>query len=129
LSSAVEEALRVSPPARGFVRTVREDVVLRDTQITAGQRVYLLYDAANRDPEVFENPHTFDVARHQERMHVSFGYGTHTCLGAALVRMEVDLFMTRLLARYPQFSLSAPPVRQRHVQLNGWQALPVTFGP
>jgi cytochrome P450 len=127
--SAIEEALRVRPPARGFVRTVTRDTELGGEQIRAGQRVYMLYDAANRDPEVFAEPHLFDIVRHQERMHVSFGYGTHACLGAALVRLEVAIFVRELLTRFARVELAGTPVRQTHVQLNGWAELPLAFSP
>jgi cytochrome P450 len=127
-ASAIEEALRLCPPARGFARTVVDDAVLRGVTMRAGQHVYMLYDAANRDAEIFADPHAFDVARHQERMHVSFGYGTHTCLGAALIRVEVGIFVRELLRRFTRIELAGEPVRQQHVQLNGWQRLPVVFG-
>jgi cytochrome P450 len=127
-ASAIEEALRLRPPARGFARTVVDQVELRGVTMRAGQHVYMLYDAANRDAEIFADPHAFDVARHQERMHVSFGYGTHTCLGAALIRVEVGIFFRELLRRFTRIEPAGQPVRQQHVQLNGWQELPVDFG-
>ena len=126
-ASAIEEALRVAPPARGFVRTATRDVELHGRTIRAGQQVYLLYTAANRDPNVFSDPHRFDISRHQERLHVSFGYGTHTCLGAALVRREADVFLTELLARHRRIGRAGTPVRQEHVQLNGWSRLELVF--
>lgn len=126
-SSTIEEALRLCPPARGFVRTVVQDTTIGGVAMTAGQRVYLMYDAANRDPDAFPDPHLFDAGRHQEHMHVSFGYGTHTCLGAALIRMEVGIFLGELLKRFSRVELAGVPSRQKHVQLNGWQHLPVIF--
>jgi cytochrome P450 len=124
---AIEEVLRVAPPARGFARLALQDVEIRGQQIHAGQYVYMLYSAANRDPEVFADAHRFDITRAQERMHLSFGYGTHSCLGAALVRMETNLFLRELLRRYPRMEIVEEPVRQRHVQLNGWQRLLMSF--
>lgn len=124
---AIEEVLRVAPPARGFARLVLQDTEIRGQQIRAGQHVYILYSAANRDPDVFTDPHRFDIRRAQERMHLSFGYGTHSCLGATLVRMEASLFLRELLRRYPQMEIAEEPVRQRHVQINGWQRLVVSF--
>ena len=126
-ASAIEEALRLCPPARGFARTVVDHVVLRGVTMRAGQHVYMLYDAANRDAEIFASPHAFDAGRHQERMHVSFGYGTHTCLGAALIRVEVGIFVRELLRRFTRIKLAGEPVRQQHIQLNGWRELPVVF--
>jgi cytochrome P450 len=126
-ASVIEETLRLRPPARGFARTVVDDVVMRGVPMRAGQHVYMLYDAANRDAEIFEDPHAFDVARHQEHMHVSFGYGTHTCLGAALIRVEVGIFVRELLRRFTRIEPVGEPVRQQHIQLNGWQHLPVIF--
>jgi cytochrome P450 len=125
--SALEEALRLAPPARGFVRTLTHDHVLHGQNIRAGQHVYLLYVAANRDAEHFLDPHAFDAGRHQEKLHVAFGYGTHTCLGAALVRLEVDIFLAALLERFPTIERAGDPVRLSHVQLNGWSHLPLIF--
>jgi len=129
LDGMIEECLRLMPPARGFVRTLTADVELGGTRIRAGQRVYLLYPAANRDPGHFPRPDSFDPARPQGYGHASFGFGAHFCLGAGLARMEAKALFAELLSRYSSISLAGVPTRYQHVQLNGWETLPVTFNP
>jgi cytochrome P450 len=127
LDGVIEECLRLMPPARGFVRTARADVLLAGARIRAGQRVYMLYPAANRDPGHFAGPDSFDPARPRGYGHASFGFGTHFCLGAGLARMEARALFGELAARYSSIRLAGDPRRYEHVQLNGWETLPVTF--
>ena len=127
LDGVIEECLRLMPPARGFVRTVTADVELAGARIGRGQRVYLLYPAANRDPEHFTRPDSFDPARPQGYGHASFGFGTHFCLGAGLARMEAKALFAELFSRYSSIALASIPTRYQHVQLNGWETLPVTL--
>ena len=72
--------------------------------ISAGQQLLLMYSSANRDPKHFADPGRFDVTR-QPNHHVSFGFGTHFCLGAALARMEIRLFYEELVRRVRAFRL------------------------
>jgi cytochrome P450 len=125
LDGVIEECLRLMPPARGFVRTATADVELAGARVRAGQRVYLLYPAANRDPGHFTSPDSFDPARPQSYAHASFGLGAHFCLGAGLARMEARALFAELLARYSSIRLAGVPARYQHVQLNGWETLPV----
>ena len=127
LDGVIEECLRLMPPARGFVRTATADVELAGTRIRAGQRLYMLYPAANRDPGHFPDPDRFDPARRQAYGHASFGFGTHFCLGAGLARMEAKALFTELTSRYRAICPAGPPTRYEHVQLNGWATLPVTL--
>jgi len=89
--------------------------------------VYMLYPAANRDPEHFTDPDSFDPARRQAYGHASFGFGAHFCLGAGLARMEAKALFTELISRYGAIHLAGTPTRYEHVQLNGWATLPVTL--
>jgi cytochrome P450 len=127
LDGMIEECLRLMPPARGFVRTATADIELAGARIRAGQRVYLLYPAANRDPDHFTSPDSFDPARPQSYGHASFGFGTHFCLGAGLARMEARALFAELLTRYRSIGLAGVPARYQHVQLNGWETLPVVL--
>ena len=127
LDGMIEECLRLMPPARGFVRTATAEIELAGARIGAGQRVYLLYPAANRDPAHFTSPDSFDPARPQSYGHASFGFGTHFCLGAGLARMEARALFAELLSRYRTIELAGVPARYQHVQLNGWETLPVTL--
>jgi cytochrome P450 len=127
LPGAIEEILRVAPPARGFSRLVVEDTELHGTPIKAGQYVYMLYAAANRDASVFVDPARFDIKRRWERLHVSFGFGTHSCLGQPLVRLEASALLRELLGRYANFEVAGERSQQPHVQLNAWSHLPMRF--
>ncbi|MDV6270862.1 cytochrome P450 [Rhodococcus globerulus] len=125
---AMEETLRFKPSARGFSRLVLRDTELGGQTIKAGQYVYVNYAAANRDEEIFDDPNRFDITRDTKNTHLSFGFGTHSCLGQALVRLEIKILMGELLKRYTTWSRTAEdPVPHAHPQLNGWSKLFLTF--
>jgi cytochrome P450 len=98
--SAVEEMLRCDGPAGVIGRVATEPVELAGHTVPAGKHIYLALMAANRDPEVFPEPDTFDITRQPNR-HLAFGMGTYYCLGAALARMETDECLRLLLGRFP----------------------------
>jgi cytochrome P450 len=130
LDGAVEESLRWTTPARGFMRTVMQDTQIRDVPIRAGQRVYLLFDAGNRDPEVFENPWSYDITRPNAAQHLSFGYGVHLCIAAHLARLEARVLYDALLDRFSSINLAGPPQEIRQLLRQGWHSLPLVFaGP
>jgi cytochrome P450 len=130
LDGAVEESLRWTTPARGFMRTVMQDTQIRDVPIRAGQRVYLLFDAGNRDPEVFENPWSYDITRPNAAQHLSFGYGVHLCIAAHLARLEARVLYDALLDRFRSINLAGPPQEIRQLLRQGWHSLPLVFaGP
>jgi cytochrome P450 len=95
---AVEEVLRYLPPTGGTDRFVTRPTTLGGHELQPGQRVVAMITAANRDPEVFADPHTFDPDR-TANPHLSFGHGIHFCLGAHLARMQVRIVLTALLDR------------------------------
>ena len=101
---AVEEMLRHVTPVRSFVRTATRDTELQGQRIKKGQKVFMIYTAANRDPEQFEDPHRFDVARNPT--HLGFGIGNHFCLGSHLARMEFCVALEELLRRLPDMEFS-----------------------
>lgn len=98
LATAVEEVLRYLPPTGGTDRFVTRPTVLGGVELQPGQRVVAMITAANRDPEVFADPHTFDPGR-TVNPHLSFGHGVHFCLGAHLARLEVRVALGALLDR------------------------------
>ena len=77
--SAIEESLRFDPPVLGLYRNSTSDFELHNETITEGEKVYVYYAAANRDPRVFKNPNEFDISR-KAKKHMSFGLGTHFCV-------------------------------------------------
>ena len=98
LSIAVEELIRFVTPVHNMCRVAVEDTVLRGTAIAAGEQLMLMYGSANRDPAHFADPEALDVTRHPNH-HLSFGFGTHFCLGSSLARLEIRLFFEELLSR------------------------------
>jgi cytochrome P450 len=93
----LEEVLRYEPPFRGHYRHVLTDTELCGIRLTAGSRVLLLWGAANRDPVHFRNPDEFLLDRPTGKSHITFGKGTHFCVGAALARLEATIVLRELL--------------------------------
>lgn len=126
IPAAVEEGLRCFP-AFGFMgRGTTKDVELHGVTIPEGDRVLLWYIASNRDPELFDDPETFDVRREGLDRHQAFGAGgRHFCLGAALARMELRIWIEETLVRFPEMRLDGPGERMRSLFLNQWRSLPV----
>ena len=124
---AVEEILRWANPLHYFRRTATADTEIRGVPIRAGDKVAMYYTSANRDEDVFPDPHRFDVERHPN-LHLSFGIGPHFCLGVHLARLEGRVFFEELLASFPSIELTGEPVRVRSNLNNGLKRLPVRLG-
>jgi cytochrome P450 len=128
VDSAVEEILRYESPIQRGWRRVARDTVVRGQTVRAGQLVYYMFGAANRDPDVFSDPSAFRVDRTPNR-HLGFGYGIHFCLGAALARMEGSVLFATLLARYPEASLVTDAITwQQNVHVRCPTMLRVSLG-
>jgi len=104
LTTATEEFIRFVTPIHNMCRTAARDTELRGKSIRAGQQVVLMYSSANRDPAHFADPENLDVARHPNN-HLSFGFGTHFCLGAALARLEIRTFFEEWVKRVASFRI------------------------
>ena len=122
LDSAVNEMLRYDSPVQLDGRFAREDVVIGDTRIQAGERIISAIGAANRDPAVFTNPNALDIAR-REKSHISFGRGIHHCLGAPLAVMEGRIAFAALLDRFSSIELAAEPEFREQIVLRGVEEL------
>lgn len=107
--SATEECLRYDPPIKSQPRTAIEDVQLRGRLIRAGDRVRWVISSANRDPEQFPDPDTFDITRDPNR-HVAFGAGIHHCLGSNLARLEGHEVFLELARRFPTWRLATDTI-------------------
>jgi cytochrome P450 len=126
--SAVEEALRFGSPIQGFFRTALSTVEVADTEIPEGGRVLLLFAAANRDPRQYDGPAAFDISRNPVD-HVGFGSGIHSCLGAALARLETAVVLEQLGARVGTIEPAGSLVRTANPTLRGVTSLPVRVLP
>ena len=127
IGAAVEEFLRFDGPTPSMVRVAVEDHEIDGKVITAGQRIYAVIAAANRDPAVFAAPDDLDVERLQQR-HYAFGYGTHFCLGAPLARLEALLALPALHAKFPAIELAGEADWADGLTLRGPVTLPVRLG-
>ena len=108
INSAVEEVLRWVTPLNNFFRMALTDDVVGGQAIAAGDRVVLLYPSANRDESVFNNPFAFDIHRNPNP-HLSFGFGTHLCIGANLARLVLTTMFRELSAQATGLSVVCEP--------------------
>jgi len=123
---ATEEIIRWSAPVKEFMRTTTRDTEVRGVPIKEGESVLLSYVSANRDEEIFENADKFDVGRDPNK-HLSFGYGVHFCLGAALARMEINSFFTELIPRLESIELAGDPEFMATTFVGGLKHLPIRY--
>jgi cytochrome P450 len=127
IPSAVEELLRWTTPVISFMRTATHPVVVRGQQIAEGDPVLLVYAAANRDEEVFgPDADQLRVDRHPNPQ-LSFGFGPHFCLGAALARLEARTVLTELLDRFATVELAAPIARTASPVIAGVRRAELVF--
>ncbi len=105
VKDAVEEFLRLTSPVQGLARTATRDVELHGVTIPAGRKVLLCYGAANRDPRKYgADAERLDVLRHPTQI-LTFGQGSHHCIGNAAARMMARVALEELLARIPSFDV------------------------
>lgn len=118
---AVEELLRFEGPSPVQGRWTKRDVTLHGTTIPAGSKVLLLTSSAGRDERKYDDADRFDVRRTIDH-HVSFGYGVHFCLGAALARLESRIALTTMLAHHPTWAVDHDrSVRAHTSTVRGWE--------
>ena len=127
IPAAVEELLRYEPPVHYNVRRSMRDVDLHGITIPEGSPVFLLQASAHRDPGAFSDPDTFDIDRNRtEAQNLGFGYGVHSCLGAALARMETAIALERMLELMPRYEVIWDDCRRVAMQnVAGWSHVPV----
>jgi cytochrome P450 len=127
IPAAVEELLRYEAPSQYQVRRSMKDVHLHGVTIPAGKPIFLINGAANRDPEAWTDPDKFDVDRDRtEAQNMGFGYGIHSCLGAALARMESAIALEKLLDFMPRYEVNWDGCKRVTMQnVAGWLNVPV----
>jgi cytochrome P450 len=117
----VEEILRFEPPVDITGRIASHDMEVGGCPVKARESFTFSLRAANRDPAVFEEPHRFNVSR-AKKPHVAFGGGAHICIGAPLARLEAQVALARLFARFPNLALAHPD------EAPVWRTLPFFRG-
>jgi cytochrome P450 len=128
IPGAIEETLRMFPPATHFRRTATRDTELGGCPIREGEKVVMWYVSSNRDERRYEDPQRFDVTRNPE--HDAFGAGgRHFCLGSSLARLELRILFEETLARYPRMEAIGPPDRANSMWLNQLDTLRVRLNP
>jgi cholest-4-en-3-one 26-monooxygenase len=130
LPNAVEEMLRWTSPVKNMCRTLTADTTFHGTQLEQGEKIMLLFESANFDEKVFDDPESFRIDRYPNN-HMAFGFGTHFCLGNQLARLELTLMQERLLKRLPDMELASGaelPLRPANF-VSGLEAMPVEFTP
>jgi cytochrome P450 len=127
IPAAVEELLRYEPPVHYNVRRSMREVHLHGATIPEGKPVFLLGASAHRDPSAFTDADTFDIDRDRtEAQNLGFGYGVHSCLGAALARMESAIALERLLDFMPRYEVAWDDCQRVAMQnVAGWSHVPV----
>jgi cytochrome P450 len=127
IPGAIEEILRYEAPSPVQARFVTRDVELHGATVPAGSVLLAINASANRDERRFGEPDRFDVRRKIDH-HLSFGYGLHFCLGAALARLEGRIALEEVLARFPRWEVDEEKAeRGRTSTVRGWHRLPVRF--
>ncbi|KJY19335.1 MULTISPECIES: cytochrome P450 [Streptomyces] len=124
IAPAVEEVLRWTTPGVHALRTAAHDTEINGIPVAAGARITLWNVSANRDEDVFADPHSFRVDRRPNR-HVAFGHGRHLCLGARLARFELGALLTEMLAVLDGFELTGPATFNSSNFTWGINSLPV----
>lgn len=127
LPQALEEMLRWVTPVMQFRRTATRDTRIGDQEIREGDKVVMYYGAANRDPDVFEQPEVFDITR-SPNPHLAFGTGAHFCAGSHMARLEMRVTLEELLRRFPDIQLAGPIERLCSNFISGIKAMPVALG-
>jgi hypothetical protein len=123
--AAVEELLRYDGPTNAQVRIVQREHDRHGKRLRAGERVFILLSAANRDPRAYADPDRVDLARNGPP-HLSFGFGPHICLGFPLARLEGQIALPAVLARWPRLELTGAPLEWLNSMVfRGLKSLPV----
>jgi cytochrome P450 len=127
LTNAIEEVLRYEPPGPQIARYMPEDVELYDQVVPAGSVMMMLVGSANRDDRKFDDPDRFDIHRKIDK-HLTFGYGIHFCLGAALARLQGRVALDEMLNRFPQWDVDLAGAKIAPTStVRGYETLPLVI--
>jgi cytochrome P450 len=127
---AVEEIVRWASPVIHFRRTATRDTEIRGVKIKEGEKVVMWYNSGNRDEEIYENPHQFNIARTLAPAQVGFGAGgPHFCLGANLARREIAVMFDEIRRRLPNLVVTGEPAYLQSNFINGIKRMPCRINP
>jgi cytochrome P450 len=126
IETAVEEFLRMESSNQLGNRRAGNDTMLGSVAVAAGSYVHIGIGAANRDPAHFPEPDRLDIRREPNR-HLAFGTGIHACAGMSLARMEAQVAIGRLLARFARIEPAGTPLRGNRARFRGFKAYPVSL--
>ena len=130
VGGAIEEMLRWTAPVKNMCRMLMADTEFHGTELKSGEKIMLMFESANFDEKVFDDPDEFRIDRNPNN-HLAFGFGTHFCLGNQLARLELSTMVRKLLDRLPDLRLadsSALPLRPANF-VSGLEKMPVVFTP
>jgi len=127
-AKAVEETLRYDPPVQVNPRFALEQVDIAGQRVLKGQQVISLIGAANRDPQAYDHPDTFDITRTDPAPHLAFSSGIHYCLGAQLAVLEGTVALRMLAERMPRLTRVGAVQRRKGTTFRGPRRLPVAAG-
>jgi len=128
IANVIDETLRFEPTGPHVARAVARDADYYGTTVPAGSAMLLLVGAANRDERRYTDPDRFDVFR-DEGQHLTFGYGLHYCLGAALARLEGRIALDEVLNRFPDWEIDYDGLQLAPTStVRGWESMPVHIG-
>src|SRR5882757_4259458 len=128
IRGAFEEVLRFEAPVQSFFRTTTKPIEVSGVRLGEGEKVLLLFAAANRDPRRWDKPDTFDVTR-RATGHMTFGTGIHGCVGQAVARLETEAILGALVKRVAAFEVTGEPKRRLNNTLRGFDTLPLRVVP
>lgn len=122
--NAVEEVIRYDSPFQALFRTTTKEVELAGRKIGEKEKILINLGAANRDPDFWEDPDTFDVDRNAAA-HFGFGFGIHHCMGQAMARLEMQALITEMAKRISVIEPAGPAERATNNTLHGFETLPL----
>jgi cytochrome P450 len=127
----IEEVARLESPFKFHYRVVRRACELGRVELAEGDRLMLLWASANRDPAQFDDPDALRLDRRHPKQHMSFGRGSHFCIGAPLARLEVRVVLEHLLSRTKHISLCADDraVHAPSIFVRRLERLPIDIEP
>jgi cytochrome P450 len=125
IPSMVSETIRWQTPLAHMKRTALEDIEFGGKMIRAGDKVVMWYVSANRDDAVIDNPEAYVIDRQRPRMHISFGFGVHRCVGNRLAELQLTIIWEEILKRFPVIELAGEPQRTFSIFVKGYETLPV----